>query len=148
MRVITEVPGYWVSSKYEDMDFDTIHAFISESYWAKGIPEQTLQRAMQNSLCFGVFEESGAQVGFARAVTDCATYAYIADVFILDRCRGLGLSKWLMSELIAHPDLQGLRRMTLATRDAHGLYEQFGFKPLANPEIFMESWNPDVYGGR
>jgi GNAT superfamily N-acetyltransferase len=91
------------------------------------------------------FANGGAQVGFARAVTDSATYAYLADIYIMKEHRGLGLSKWLMEEVVSHPRLQRLRRMTLATVDAHGLYEKYGFKPLAKPEIFMEAWNPNVY---
>jgi GNAT superfamily N-acetyltransferase len=139
------IDGFRISSELKDMDLDAVHDYISKSYWAKGIPIDTLKRAMQNSICFGVFDKVGAQVGFARAVTDCATYAYLADVYILEEHRGIGLSKWLMSEVLSHPSLQGLRRITLATRDAHSLYEKFGFKALAKPEIFMEDWNPNVY---
>ena len=139
------IDGFRISSEMKDMDLDAIHDYISKSYWAKGIPIDTLKRAVQNSICFGVFDRVGAQIGFARAVTDCATYAYLADVYILEEHRGIGLSKWLMSEVMSHPSLQGLRRITLATRDAHSLYEKFGFKALAKPEIFMEDWNPNVY---
>lgn len=116
------IEGYRISSTYEDMDLDAVHAFITHSYWAKGIPKETLSRAMRSSLCFGVFDSTGHQVGFARAITDSATYSYLADVYILKENRGQGLSKWLMSEVVAHPELQGLRRITLATLDAHGLY--------------------------
>lgn len=139
------IDGFRISSNHEDMDLDAVHAFIARSYWAKGIPKETLSKAMRNSICFGVFNSSGRQIGFARTITDSATYAYLADVYILEDYRGQGLSKWLMSEIISHPELQGLRRMTLATLDAHGLYEKFGFKPLAKPDIFMEAWNPNVY---
>jgi N-acetylglutamate synthase-like GNAT family acetyltransferase len=139
------IEGFRISSESEDMDLEAIHDFISESYWAKGIPKRTLKKAVENSLCFGVFDSAGAQVGFARAVTDSATFAYLADVYILDKHRGQGLSKWLMAEVLSHPELQGLRRIALATFDAHGLYKKYGFKPLAKPEIFMESWNPNVY---
>ena len=139
------VDGYRISNHYEDMDLSVIHGFIAQSYWAGNIPMETLQQALKNSLCFGVFRNSGEQVGFARMITDRATFAYLADVFILTEHRGKGLSKWLMQEIIEHPELQGLRRMLLATRDAHGLYEQFGFKALANPQSFMELWVPDVY---
>ncbi|WP_232475420.1 GNAT family N-acetyltransferase [Permianibacter aggregans] len=125
-----------------------IHGYLSQSYWAKDIPLATLQRALQNSLCFGVFTDSGEQVGFARMITDRATFAYLADVFILDAYRGKGLSKWLMQTLTEHPDLQGLRRSVLATRDAHGLYRQFGYTALNKPETFMECWQPDVYQAR
>lgn len=127
------------------MDLPFIHEFISGSYWAKGIPLETLRKAMENSLCFGVFEMGGAQVGFARVITDSATYAYLADVFIAESHRRRGLSKWLVEQIILHPQLQDLRRFTLATLDAHGLYEQFGFKPLAKPSTFMEVWDPNVY---
>lgn len=138
--------GYTISSKLEDMDINAIHSFISSSYWAKNIPLKTLQRGIKNSLCFGVFEDvSRAQVGFARLITDRATYAYLADVYIHDAHRGKGLSKHLMQAIVEHPDLQGLRRMTLATLDAHNLYAKYGFKPLAKPEIFMEKWVPDIY---
>ena len=139
------IEGFTVSSENDDMDLDAIHAFLSQSYWAKGIPKGAVEKALRNSLCFGVFSREGAQIGFARAVTDAATFAYLADVYILEKYRGLGLSKWLISEVMSHQDLQGLRRITLATRDAHGLYEQYGFKALAMPEIFMEAWNPNVY---
>lgn len=142
------VPGFRISSKPEEMDMAVIHGYLSQSYWAKDIPLATLQRALQNSLCFGVFTDSGEQVGFARMITDRATFAYLADVFILDAYRGKGLSKWLMQTLTEHPDLQGLRRSVLATRDAHGLYRQFGYTALNKPETFMECWQPDVYQAR
>lgn len=127
------------------MNIDCIHEFISDSYWAKGIPKELLRKAIENSLCFGVFSDSNKQVAFARMITDKSTFAYLADVFVLDGHRGKGLSKWLMQTILGHADLQNLRRMVLATRDAHGLYEQFGFSKLANPTIFMELWKPDVY---
>jgi GNAT superfamily N-acetyltransferase len=104
-----------------------------------------MEKAIKNSLCFGVFTDSGNQVAFARMVTDSATFAYLADVFVLKEHRGKGLSKLLMQVIIAHPELQGLRRMALATSDAHSLYEQFGFKALGSPESFMELHQPDVY---
>ena len=140
------IKGFRISSDRDEMDFEAIHAFIVESYWARGIPRETLQRAIENSLCFGVFTEHGEQIGFARAVTDTATFAYLADVYVLEAHRGQGLSKWLMQEILSHPGLQGLRRISLATQDAHGLYARFGFTPLSNPETLMELWNPDVYG--
>ena len=126
------------------MDLDTIHESLAQSYWAAGIPREIFLRSIENSLCFGVFENS-KQVGFARVITDYATYAYLADVFILESHRGRDLSKFLMECIVAHPQLQGLRRWTLATRDAHGLYAQFGFTPLKSPDRFMELHNPDVY---
>ena len=139
------IEDYRISSDQNDLDIESIHKFISNSYWAKGIPLEILTRAISNSLCFGVFDKERGQVGFARMVTDSATYAYLADVYILEGHRGKGLSKMLMEEIMSHPDLQGLRRMTLATADAHGLYEKYGFSELSNPEIFMENWNPEVY---
>ena len=137
--------GYTTSSDVKDMDLNVIHSFISNSYWAKDISLNTMQKAINNSLCFGVFSDSGQQVAFARMVTDSATFAYLADVFVLPEHRGKGLSKWLMQIIIEHPDLQGLRRMVLATADAHNLYTQFGFKSLGSPESFMELHRPDVY---
>jgi len=134
-----------VSSDPKDLDFDVIYDFISQSYWAKGIPRKTLQKAIDNSLVFGVYTDTGEQVGFARLSTDKATFAYLADVFILEAYRGLGLSKLLVTNIIEHPDLQGLRRFMLATRDAHGLYADFGFKAVENPEMLMQIWNPTVY---
>ncbi|WP_417762926.1 GNAT family N-acetyltransferase [Shewanella sp.] len=139
------VAGYYVSSDARLLDIDVVHGFLSQSYWAKGIPLATLQRAIDNSLCFGVYAASGEQVGFARMITDRATFVYLADVFVLPAHRGLGLSKLLMSEIVAHADLQGLRRMALATSDAHGLYQQFGFTPLNRANTFMELWQPNVY---
>ncbi len=139
------VSGYKASSNIKDMDITVIHDFISTSYWAKGIPLNTMEKAINNSLCFGVFTDSGSQVAFARMVTDSATFAYLSDVFVSKEHRGKGLSKWLMKIIIEHPNLQGIRRMALATRDAHSLYEQFGFKSLSSPESFMELHQPDVY---
>ncbi len=139
------INGYRISDTNEDMDVEAIHKYLSQSYWASNIPVEVLRRSIKNSLCFGVFLESGEQVGFARTVTDKATFAYLADVFVLEQHRGKGLSRWLMNEIIQHPQLQGLRRMVLATRDAHGLYEKFGFKSLALPDTFMELHNPSVY---
>jgi len=139
------VSGYKASSDFKDMDLMVIHSFISNSYWAKGIPLKTMEKAINNSLCFGIFTESGDQVAFARMVTDSATFAYLADFFVAKEHRGKGLSKWLMSIIIEYPDLQGIRRMALATSDAHSLYEQFGFKSLSSPESFMELHQPDVY---
>lgn len=135
---------FLVSTDKSKLDLNTIYSYLSESYWAKGIPREVVVRSLQNSLCFGIF--AGAeQIGFARVITDFATYAYLADVFVLDGYRGRGLAKWLMECIVAHPQLQGLRRWTLATRDAHTLYEKFGFKPLAKPDSFMELHDPEVY---
>ncbi len=128
------------------LDVPLIHGFLTNSYWAKGIPIDVVRRSIEGSLCFGIYEE-GRQVGFARVVSDRATFAYLADVFVLESHRGQGLSKKLMAAIVAHPPLQHLRRWLLATQDAHGLYEQFGFRPLAIPERFMELHDPDVYSG-
>jgi GNAT superfamily N-acetyltransferase len=126
------------------LDLAVIHGFLTTSYWAKGIPRETVERSIEGSLCFGVYE-GPRQVGFARVITDSATFAYLADVFILESHRGRGLSRRLMDAIVAHPSLQGLRRWMLATRDAHGLYARYGFKPLAAPDRMMELHNPGVY---
>nr|WP_158118644.1 GNAT family N-acetyltransferase [Vibrio cidicii] len=136
---------YRISTNQDDFDFEVIYRFISQSYWAKDIPKDTLQKALDNSLCFGVLERTGKQVGFARLITDKATFAYLADVFIVEDSRGKGLSKSLIASVVTHPDVQGLRRMVLATRDAHGLYAQYGFRPIENPEVLMQIWQPNVY---
>lgn len=115
-----------------------VHGYLARSYWSPGVAREVVRRAVENSMPFGVYHRSGAQVGFARVITDRATYAYLADVFILEGHRGRGLSKLLMQAILAHPALQGLRRFALATKDAHGLYAQFGFAPLAQPEWQME----------
>lgn len=120
------------------MDFEVIHGFISNSYWAQGIPKALLRTALSNSLCFGVFDKDNQQVAFGRLITDKATFAYLADVFVLGSHRGLGLSKLMMAAIMEHPELQGLRRIMLATRDAHGLYAQFGFKAVDTPETLMQ----------
>ncbi len=139
------IDGYKISADFSDMDLAVIHEFISHSYWAKGVPLAIQQRAIENSLCFGIFTLAGEQVGFARMITDRATFAYLGDVFVLEAHQGKGLSKWLMAFILEHPELQGLRRMLLATRDAHGLYQQFGFKALASPDIFMQLHTPNAY---
>jgi len=137
--------GYLISTDPEKIDVELVHAYLSESsYWAKNIPKEVVRRSIANSLCFGVYE-NGRQVGFARVVTDKATFGYLADVFVVESARGLGLSKWLMDSILAHPELQGFRRWVLATADAHGLYARSGFKPLARPERWMERHNPNVY---
>jgi len=133
-----------VTTDRAQLSEELIHEFLSQSYWAEGIPRETVARSMRNSLCFGLFEGS-RQIGFARVITDYATFAYLADVFILAGYRGRGLGKFLMECVVKHPELQGLRRWVLATRDAHSLYRKFGFTPLAHPDRFMELHNPDVY---
>ena len=134
--------GYTISTDKTLIDFEAVYQYLSEeSYWATGIPAERLKKAISNSLCFGVYK-NGVQAGFARVVTDQATFAYICDVFILPEYRGFGLSKWLMQTIAEHPDLQGLRRWSLATADAHGLYSQFGFTPLTKPDRWMEKFKP------
>jgi GNAT superfamily N-acetyltransferase len=137
--------GFIFSDDTNLVDVHAVHHYLSkESYWAKGISLEIVKRSISNSLCFGVYKD-GTQVGFARWVTDRATFAYLCDVYIEQSFRGLGLSKKLMSLMMFHPDLQGLRTYFLGTLDAHGLYEQFGFKPLAAPERRMEIVLKDIY---
>lgn len=137
---------YEISTDRARLDVALIHRWLSEdSYWAKGVPRDVVERSIENALCFGIYDGNGAQVGFARVITDKATFAYLADVFVLEAHRGKGLSKTLMAEILAHPELQDLRRWLLATWDAHGLYAQFGFTPLDRPERIMERRDPDVY---
>ena len=133
-----------VTDRREDLDIETIHNFLRESYWAKEIPRPIVEKAVNNSLCFGLYHNS-KQVGFGRAVSDHSTFAFLADVFVVPAYRGRGLGKWLVSCIIAHPELQGLRRWMLATLDAHRLYEQNGFIALRKPEWFMEINDPDIY---
>jgi len=137
--------GYRITTNVTEMNLQVIHGFLANSYWAKDIPLSTLRQAMENSLCFGVLAVEGEQVAFARMVTDRTTYAYLADVFVIDSHRGRGIAKWLVQSIMEHPDLQGLRRISLITRDAHGLYAKLGFKPLVHPERTMEVWSPNVY---
>jgi N-acetylglutamate synthase-like GNAT family acetyltransferase len=139
------VEGFSITNNVEEMDTDVIYSFLNESYWAKGIPLHIVKTALANSLCFGILDTRQNLVGFGRLVTDKATIAYLADVFVLPSFRGIGLSKWLMECIIKHPELQGLRRIMLATSDASELYSKFGFCKLVQPEIFMEIWNPSVY---
>jgi GNAT superfamily N-acetyltransferase len=134
--------GFYISNDVALLNVDMIYHYLdTQSYWAKEIPRERLERAIDNSLCFGVYIDK-KQVGFARVTTDKATFAYIGDVFILEAYRGQGLSKWLMQTILEHPDLQGLRRWSLATADAHGLYKQFGFSPITKPERWMEIFSP------
>ncbi|HET6328339.1 MAG TPA: GNAT family N-acetyltransferase [Planctomycetaceae bacterium] len=137
--------SYSLSTDRALLDVSLIHAFLSEqSYWAPGIPRDVVERSLDNSLCFGLYHEA-RQVGFARVITDRTTFAWLADVFVIDAHRGRGLGKWMAESLLTHPDLQGLRRILLGTRDAHGLYAQFGFKPLADPTRFQEIHRPNIY---
>jgi GNAT superfamily N-acetyltransferase len=138
------MPDYEITTDPARFDIEAIHAFLSSSYWSPAVPKAVIERAIENSLCFGVLL-GNAQVGFGRVITDRATFAYLADVYVLEEHRGKGLSKRLMDAVVCHPDLQGLRRMLLATRDAHTLYAKYGFKPLAAPERMMEVHRPNVY---
>ena len=136
---------YRVSDDRSRLDLGVIHRFMSgESYWAAGISESIMARAMAHSLCFGLFQE-GEQIGFARVVTDRATFGYLCDVFVGQSHRGRGLGKWLVECVVAHPDLQGLRRLALMTRDAHELYRPLGFRPMADATRYLEIHRPDAY---
>jgi N-acetylglutamate synthase-like GNAT family acetyltransferase len=137
--------NYFISNDKTLLDLDLIHDFLSNrSYWAKGISRERVEKALQNALCFGVFEGKN-QVGYARVITDFATFGYVADVFILENHRGKGLSKALMQTITEHPELKNLRRLLLATADAHGLYAQYGFNLLEKPERWMEKSQMDIY---
>lgn len=139
--------GYTISADKRRLDIGAIHSFLTQSYWSPGIPLHVVQTAVANSLCFGLFHGVD-QVGFARVVTDKATFAYLADVYVLEAHRGRGLAKWLLEAILSHVELQGLRRILLATRDAHGLYKQFGFTELSNPSRMMEIFMGDAYSAR
>src|SRR5262245_34795498 len=136
---------FLLSTDRSRLDVGTIRGFLSGSYWAPGVPDAVVRRSIEGSLCFGVYE-GDRQVGFGRVVTDYATFAWIADVFVLEPWRGRGLARWMVASMLAHPELAGLRRWILATRDAHELYRRCGFRPLARPERFMEILATDPYG--
>ena len=138
---------YSISTEPRRLDIDAIHAFLSRSFWAEGIPKELVAKAIANSLCFGLFD-GPSQVGFARVVTDRATFAYLCDVYVLESHRGGGLGKWLIETVMAHPDLQGLRRFQLVTRDAHGLYSRHGFAGPRHPERYMEIFRHGMYLNR
>lgn len=135
-----------VSTDRTRLDIDAIHAYLSRSYWSEGIPREIVERSIRGSLCFGLYGPAG-QIGFARAISDGATFAYLADVFVLELFRGQGLGTWLLTCIMAHPSLQHLRRWQLLTRDAHGLYRKFGFTAPSKPERHMEISHPDIYRG-
>jgi GNAT superfamily N-acetyltransferase len=142
--------GYVISTDPARLDLDVLHEFLRSSYWSPGIPRDVLARAIENSIPFGLYEEGGAQVGFARVISDGATFAYLADVFVLPEHRGQGLGVWLMETVMAHPELQGMKRWMLATDDAHDLYRKTGYASLADPSIYMaverdprELWGPE-----
>ncbi|MGE4070787.1 MAG: GNAT family N-acetyltransferase [Lysobacterales bacterium] len=136
--------AYEISNDPGRLDLSAMHAYLSSSYWSPGIPRATLAKAVAHSICVGAYR-GDEQIGFARMVTDRATFAYLADVYVLEAHRGKGLAQRLIRALLAEPDLQGLRRLMLVTRDGHGLYQKFGFRALAAPERFMELHNPRIY---
>jgi GNAT superfamily N-acetyltransferase len=136
--------NFTISTDKSKLDIDYIHGFLSTIYWAKNIPKEIVQRSIDGSFCFGVYDGE-KQIGFARLVTDYATFGYLGDVFIDESYRGKGLGKWLVQTILDYPELQGLRRWLLATRDAHSLYAGVGFTALTNPERFMHIHKPDIY---
>ena len=134
-----------ISTDKSKLDLKAVHHFLAtQSYWCLNIPFEKVATAAANSLCFGLYCKD-QQIGYARIITDYATVAYLGDVYVLPEFRGRGLSKWLLQTIMSYPELQGLRRWILATRDAHGLYQQFGWQPFANPEKWMEVHHKDVY---
>jgi GNAT superfamily N-acetyltransferase len=144
MRASADSSDIEISTDPSRLDLDVIHGFLQTSYWAAGRRRSVVERAIRNSICFGVYAD-GRQVAFARVVSDCAVFAYLMDVFVVPEYRGRGISKALMRAILEHPDLQNLRVFLLATRDAHGLYAQFGFRPLAEPGVWMaiQDWESD-----
>ena len=133
-----------VSTDPAKLDTRAVHAYLTRSYWAEGISRELVDRSLRHSLCFGLFE-ANQQIGFARVISDYATFAYLCDVYVLENYRGRGLAKWLMRCVQAHPQLQGLRRINLVTRDAHVLYRQFGFETPEKPQNYMELLKRDIY---
>lgn len=136
---------FLISTDRSKLDIPLIHNYLcNESYWSGGIPLKTVEMSIENSICFGLYQ-NGSQIGFARVITDMATFAYLGDVFVLEGYRGVGLSKWMMECILRHPGLQGFRRWMLLTRDAQDLYSKFGFMKFHAPDRCMELWFPDVY---
>ena len=135
---------YVVSTDKARIDVPAVHAFLSSTYWSPGIPESVVRRAIAGAICFGIYHRD-EQVGFARVITDRATFAYLSDVYVVEAHRGRGLARWMMEVIMAHSALQGLRRFALSTRDAHALYRQFGFVTVANPDRQMEILRRDIY---
>ena len=136
--------SFTISTDKRKLNIPFIHQFLTRSYWAENIPLEVVRRSIEGAVCFGVYDGM-CQIGFARVISDKATFGHLADVFIDEKYRGIGLSKWLMETIMAHPDFQGFRSWQLGTKDAHGLYEKFGFKPLDNPERIMRKYDPEVY---
>ncbi len=139
------VGSYTISDDPARLDVRAIHAYLTRSYWSPGIPIEIVERAVRNSLCIGAYDATGAQIGLVRLVSDQATFCYVGDVYVLEEHRGQGLSKAMVAMAVDHPLLQGLRRWSLVTADAHGLYRQFGFTPVAQPDRHMERLNPEIY---
>lgn len=136
---------YCISTDRSKLDVDAIHNFLStQSYWCQNIPFEKVKKSVDNSLNFGLYYKD-QQIGFARIISDFSTMAYLGDVYVIPEHRGKGLSKWMMQVIMSHPELQGLRRWMLLTADAHGLYKQFGWKEIANPDRYMEVHNKNVY---
>jgi GNAT superfamily N-acetyltransferase len=145
---VSHVGSYTISDDSSRLDLRAIHAYLTRAYWSPGIPFEIVCRAVQNSLSIGAYDAAGAQVGLVRVISDYATYCYVCDVYVLEDHRGQGLSKAMLAMVMEHPKLQGLRRWSLVTADAHGLYRHFGFSPVAQPERHMERLDPDIYIGR
>ena len=145
MSVLSEKGELWIEEGLENFDLDRVHGWLSEqAYWSPGVSKVTVEKAFKNSLCFSAFHGSKGQVGVARVITDGATFSYLADVFVDNSVRGQGVGKMLMDAVVAHPELQGLRRQMLATHDAHKLYEKYGYSELERPEILMEKMPKDT----
>jgi GNAT superfamily N-acetyltransferase len=145
--VIWERDGYHISDDPSLLDRGLIHGFLRTAYWSPNVPRDVVERSIDNSLNFGLYDPSGSQVGFARMVTDRAAFGYLADVFVLEHERGHGLGRWLIESVLAHPDLEGLRRITLGTKDAHSLYESYGFKPADSSRLMtLERPADELYG--
>jgi GNAT superfamily N-acetyltransferase len=144
-----QAPGtYTISDDPSRLDLQAVHAYLQRAYWSEQIPYEVIERAVQGSLCIGAYDSKGAQVGLARFISDYATFCYVCDVYVHEEHRGQGLSKAMMKMALEHPKLQGLRRWNLVTRDAHGLYRQFGFGPIAHADRYMERLTPDIYKRR
>ncbi len=145
---VRHVGSYTISDDSNRLDLRAIHAYLTRAYWSEGIPFEIVRRAVRSSLCVGAYDTASAQVGLVRVISDYATFCYVCDVYVLEDHRGQGLSKAMLAMIMDHPKLQGLRRWSLVTADAHGLYRQFGFSPVAQPERHMERLDPDIYRAR
>ena len=146
---LTQTYGpYTISDDPARLDLKAVHAYLRRSYWSQDIPFEVVERAARGSLCIGAYDSTGAQIGLTRLISDYATFCYVCDVYVLEEHRGRGLSKAMMALAMSHPKLQGLRRWNLVTKDAHGLYEQFGFVAPARIERYMERLAPDIYPSR